>query len=201
MTTPRKTSPRKPYVKPTNAELALRVETVARLLGDRQATKTEVHQYCRDQWGVHWMTANRYMIRARAFLLERAGKTRDVVLAEAVIFNEGLLRSDKATTREKQDARRELNELYAVYPPRRTEISGPEGEPIAIRKEISPVLRDRLQHAFREKIRRDVRREERENRPKPVETTETAETKGHNAPSQVPPSKLQVTPPKRDVLL
>jgi hypothetical protein len=122
---------RKPYVKATNAEIARRVETVARLLGDKQATRTEIHDYCRQNYGVVWQTAERYVRRAQEFLLQRAGKTKEQVFSEAVVFNEGVLRNDKATIRERLIARHELNELFGIYPRRRTEISGSEAAPLA----------------------------------------------------------------------
>lgn len=117
--------------KATNAEIEQRIETVARLIGDKQLTKTEIHTFCKDNFKVHWRTADRYMTLARKFLLKRAGKTIDEVRAEAVIFHEGILRSKASTTKEKQDSRRELNEIFGIYPAKNFRIGDPQGKPLA----------------------------------------------------------------------
>lgn len=120
------------YHKATNTEIRRRIEIVARLIGEKQATKTEIHVACREQFNVHWRSADRYMVLARQFLLERHNKTREEVRSEAVSFNEGILRSDKTTIREKQEARRELNAIFGIYAPRQHQISTPPGQPAQI---------------------------------------------------------------------
>lgn len=117
------------YRKTTNAEIKLRVEQVARLIGEKQLTKTEIHSFCHDAFHVHWRTADRYVARAREFMLEREQKTVAVVRAEAVVFNEGVLRSKTTTTKEKQDARRELNAIFGIYPARQHQITTPPNQP------------------------------------------------------------------------
>ena len=138
MTKPKATVPpvirkgqKRPYRKATNAEIQSRIEYIARALGDKQLTKFEIHKLADDKWGVHWKTAEIYMGHARKFLLERSGKTREIVTAEAVVFNEGILRSSTTSTKEKQDARREINELFGIYPPRSFRVGDPNGKPLA----------------------------------------------------------------------
>lgn len=207
----------KPYVKPTNAELAKRVETVARLLGDRMATKTEVHEYCRQHYSAHWRTADRYVVRARDFLLQRAGKTKEQVLGEAVTFYEDVLRAEQrrvivkegeeprvtgTTVGEKLVARDKLNELYAIYPPKRSEITGADGAPMQVNTTVplSPQMRERLHNAWREKIRRECRREfKAEAAARAAAAAPKAEIKPSPSPAVEPVEPVE--PPKGDVLV
>jgi hypothetical protein len=195
----------KPYVKPTNAELARRIETVARLLGDKQATRTEIHDYCARNYGVVWQTAETYTRRAREFLLQRAGKTKDTVLGEAVVFYEGVLRAEQrrvivkeggeprvtgTTVGEKLVARDKLNELFGIYPPRRAEVSGPEGAPVqvAATAPMSAQLIERLRYAYKEKVKRDVRRELREEARAKAEAAKAAAAATDPNPTPAPSS-------------
>lgn len=70
------------------------------------------------------------MARAKLRLLEWSRKTREDATAEAVAFNESILRSASSSTREKQDAQRELNEIFGIYSPKNFRVGDPNGKPI-----------------------------------------------------------------------
>jgi len=77
---------------------------------------------------------------------------------------------------------RPVFELYAVYPPKRTEISGPQGGPI-LQANVSPEMVERLRVAYREKVRREVRRELRDEVRAEAEAAKAAEPKPESQPA------------------
>lgn len=108
-----------------------RTEEVGRWMAMRW-TKTRIHQEAKERWGVHWNTANRYMVRARKLALKALKTSKEEHLADAIAFNEAVLSSPDADWRAKLDANKDKSELIGLYPPKntRTELSGPDGKPL-----------------------------------------------------------------------
>ncbi len=69
--------------KTTKLEVKFRVDSCYKLLSEAQS-RTQIIQYCSDEWGVCSRQAEVYIARAREQLLKDAEMTRPAWLAEAL---------------------------------------------------------------------------------------------------------------------
>lgn len=136
--------PRKPYRKPTVREYNERVDFVGQCLG-KLLTRTQIHRACEEKWGVDWRTTDRYVRRAKTDLQARCkmDKAEAREMGMTVILD--CLKSPNAAIRLRAEER--LAMITGYEPPRRSEISGPEGGPVAVAEKVVilelPALDDR----------------------------------------------------------
>ena len=135
----------KPYRKPTAQVLAERIDAVANMMA-RLCTRSQIHKYAVQQgWGIHWNSVDRYMVRARKLLAERSQMTKEQ--ARGICLNVLLGVINTGSPRERIAAEARLAEIFGINAPARSEISGPEGAPIAVAEKVVilelPALDDR----------------------------------------------------------
>jgi hypothetical protein len=138
----------KPYVKATNAVIEQRVEEVAFLLA-RGASKTQMHETIGVKHNLHWRTVDVYIVRARKLLRDRSNRSREDVRGDAVAFYQSVLLSAKTTTVEKIKAQTRLDEIFGIDAPQRTELSGPEGQPMKLETESTGLNMDHIDAMLR----------------------------------------------------
>jgi len=124
-----------PYHKSTLAETDERIE-LARTLLSNGATRYTLHKAMREQYGVVWQTAERYMRRARELLLLEAGKDKAEARSDAIGFYTRQLMNVEASVMERIKARTRLDEIFGIDAPRRQEVSGPEGGHIKVEHKV-----------------------------------------------------------------
>lgn len=150
--------PRKKAIKPTAREHAERVDFVGQCLG-KLLTRTQIHRACEEKWGVHWRSADRYMVRAKELLRERCRMPKDEARELGLTVILDCLKSPNASIRLRAEER--LAMITGYEPPRRSEITGADGGPVAVAEKVVilelPALDDRP--AQDEKAVADWRRE------------------------------------------
>lgn len=115
--------------KPTNNELNARIARVADLLS-HGLTRTQVHEACKQEWGVGWRTSERYMARAREFLVFETKMDRTEHVAMAYQYYASILRSPRAEIREKLIARERMDKLLGLEVPFRAEVNHTAIDPV-----------------------------------------------------------------------
>lgn len=124
----------KPYRKPTAQVLAERIDAVANMMA-RLCTRSQIHKYAVQQgWEIHWNSVDRYMVRARKLLAERSQMTKEQ--ARGICLNVLLGVINTGSPRERIAAEARLAEIFGINAPARSEISGPEGAPIAVAEKV-----------------------------------------------------------------
>ncbi len=88
-------------------------------------------------WDLDFRTIDVYISRARVIVEKASDTTRDQARAKAVAFYEQFINSAKGTPRDRIAAQQRLDEIFGIDAPKqvRTELSGPEGGPIATKQE------------------------------------------------------------------
>jgi len=121
--------------KPTNRELADRVDFVARLMA-KGRTKTEIHRATEERYGVGWRTSDRYMARVRDDWGRHARSDVAAVRAESIQVYEEIMRDPKASAQARIKARERIDLLFGADAPKRFEHSGPDGLPIPVAEKV-----------------------------------------------------------------
>lgn len=118
-------------IKPTAKDYGKRVQQCIELLALRR-TRHEIIAAMTAEYGVHWQTVDRYLLRAREVMLERSQRPKRDHIADAFSLYENVIKDPMATRKERLQAQDGLNDLLGLRAPRRTEISGPDEGPIEI---------------------------------------------------------------------
>ena len=125
------TGPGKPSgIKSTDEEIKRMVQQCVELIALRRTKHEIMAAMCR-QYGVSARTAEEYTSRARLLMEERANRPKKDFVQEAIGLYENVIKDAQAPRRERLIAQMGLNELLGLNAPKRAEISGPEGAPIA----------------------------------------------------------------------
>ena len=120
---------KRPFIKGTAAEVQERIESVAQMLV-RQATRGEIHKHVSDKWNKTWRAADTYIGRAKSFLRKQAQMTPEEGRAQGIGILIDVLRIGNVSQR--LAAEKRLGEIIGYDAPRRQELSGPEGAPLAL---------------------------------------------------------------------
>ncbi len=72
------------------------------------------------------------MLRARREAILRSQRTKEDHFAQAIAFNEAVIRSPDAKWSDKLAAHRDNNELLGLYPPKPRALQGADGGPTTI---------------------------------------------------------------------
>jgi hypothetical protein len=131
---------KKPYVKPTAKELRERYDLVAQLLAHK--TKGQIHDYCREQWGVCWRTAETYAARAREAIMAAMDTTKQELRAQSYRFYMGLTLDPAATILDKIRARERIDKLLGLEESSKFEASGPGGKELPTAPQVLLYLPD-----------------------------------------------------------
>lgn len=120
----------------TTAELAIRVDDIFGILltGARTTYVYEWVRTQREEWGVSTRTVDRYIRKAKKLLLAKAESDRDEELGRHKARLEDLY-SRSYLTGDYRGAllvTQERAKLADLYPPKRTELSGPDGGPVRV---------------------------------------------------------------------
>lgn len=118
-------------IKPTAAEHERRVQIVCDLIGQGRKKHEIIHELC-TEFGVHWRTSENYLVRAREVIIKAMGRSKPELRAEAVLFNEQIIRSPDTSTKEKQDSSKQLCELLGLYAPRTVEVDATVSSEITV---------------------------------------------------------------------
>lgn len=108
--------------KSTNKEMEGRVTKVASLMCNG-LLRTQIHELCKREWGVGWRMAERYMARAREMLKSEVSKERADLVAGAVGYYMGVIRTPGVETRDKLKARERLDALLGLDMPSKSEVT------------------------------------------------------------------------------
>ncbi len=119
-----------PGSKPSALQMEQRITEVEMLLslGSR---RTQIHAAMEAKYNIDWRTTDRYMSRARANLVKRSQKPKEEHCLDSFNFYQAIALNSAARPSDRITARKRIDELFGLDAPRRTEISGPEGSPIA----------------------------------------------------------------------
>jgi hypothetical protein len=129
-----------PYRKATNEEIERRIEYCAQLLLN-QKTKTEIHAIMKRRYGLKYLIVDLlYIKRAQKWLRDRAGMSVDQ--ARNLGVNVCLQIIASGNKREQLMAESRLAEIMGYNAPRRAEVTGAGGGPIAIKDETEDLLRE-----------------------------------------------------------
>jgi len=138
------TGPQKPSgIKSTAKQVTSRVRETADLIcsGYRRC---QIHETICGKYGVSWRTAEEYSSRAREMLIEESGKPFAEHRAEVFGKYQEILRSKKTPRSEQLAALKGKRDLLGLDPPRRNELSGPDGEVLQITAAIDTDSLERL---------------------------------------------------------
>jgi hypothetical protein len=120
---------KKPYHKPTNHEAEERIEFVAGLIV-QQKRRMEIHRGVIKRWGVHWRTADRYLVHARRYLQKQAQMTSNEAKAVGVNVLLSVFREGKPG--ERVAAERRWSEIFGYSAPTTIRDSRQPGDSISI---------------------------------------------------------------------
>ena len=118
-------------IKPTAAQVQQRIQQCIELLALRR-TRSEITDHLCKLHGISWQTVSNYLGRARKLMLERSQRPKHDHIADAFALYENVIKDSSATKKERLAAQMGLNDLLGLNAPKRAEISGPEGAPIAV---------------------------------------------------------------------
>jgi len=144
---------RRPFVKPTQAQVEERVVEVENLLRAGPILKSTIIAHVKKKFNVEWRTAEEYLARARARLLLRLDQKKSEHRAESLAFYEGAILDSQATVGEKIRARERIDKLLALelQHPVRIEHSGSISTGVSV-EEL------RLDLATRKRLLESIRR-------------------------------------------
>jgi hypothetical protein len=149
--------------KSTNEEIEKRVRVVADMIAVKHLPDGLIRKALFDQFGIGWRQADRYMSRARKYILERTGRDKDEHVAQAYTFYESIMRDPEASRGEKMAAQRDIRQLLGLDAPLKVASTTPDGD--AVTRNINLVvekLPDEDLQVLR-RIRRQVLRMRAEN--------------------------------------
>ena len=127
--------PAKPKVgwgrKPSNRIIAERVAECVRLLSARQNLhQCELRRIFTEKWHCHWITVDRYVIRARETMLERLRRSKEEFRCESLATYERIANDPNARPSERVAACKAKDELLGLKEPNRVSLEGYGGGPI-----------------------------------------------------------------------
>jgi hypothetical protein len=114
----------KKFAKATEAEQEHRIQHVERLLRTGPLLKHELRQEIKKKFNIEWRQAEEYITRARSRLLLHVQKLKEEHRADSVAWWEGNLLDTKASRLEKQNARKQIDDLLGLRQPTQIEHSG-----------------------------------------------------------------------------
>jgi len=117
-------------IKPAAAELTKRIHQVADLLCAGYKSG-EIAAAMNAQFKVSARTTESYLSRAKALILEEVGRPKDEHRAESFGYYQKMSHDKEAPASVRLHARELIGDLLGLDAPKRAEISGPEGAPIA----------------------------------------------------------------------
>ena len=118
--------------RPKDAVIKERIAEMIGLLARSPAVHiSALHAVFCAKWNCHYLTVNRMLIRARREMTERLHRSKEVFRVESLAFYEAIAVDPNATAGEKIRARERVDRLFGLDAPMKTEVSGPEGGPIA----------------------------------------------------------------------
>lgn len=127
-------------IRPTEDQYQARIDLCVTLLGGRyhkSQIKEAVRQFVKQQMGAAYdertLTARsveEYLARARRQMADTCTQKLVENTENATAFYENVIRSDKASWREKIEAQKQLDLIQGLHAPKRTEITGGGGAPL-----------------------------------------------------------------------
>jgi hypothetical protein len=121
-------------IKPSVVELTQRVQQVANLLCDGYKNG-EIAEKMHKDFKVSSRTTETYISRAKALILEEVGRPKDEHRAESFGYYQKMSHDKEAPASVRLHARELIGDLLGLDAPKRAEISGPDGGPIATKEE------------------------------------------------------------------
>lgn len=100
--------------------------------------RAHLHKEFMKRWGCSWRTVDRIVSRARTELAARLGRPREAFRCDSLNFYEAKTQDPKASVGDQIRARQRIDELLGLDAPRRSEISGPDGEALQIQAQVDP---------------------------------------------------------------
>ena len=127
-----KGTPRAPRA--THRERDTRISLVRKLISARM-TNGEIKRAMATQFGLSPRTAEGYISRARAEIMEDLGRSREDHQADAYTFYCAVVGNREASNRDKIKAQERIDKLLGLESPAKIsqELTGPGGEPLTIR--------------------------------------------------------------------
>lgn len=125
-----------PFRKGTDKQIEERTEYIAVLLRNG-TTKMEIHRKMKRRYSLHWRTIDDYIARGKKWLMARTSLTTEQAKSKGL---DRLLRIvETGNNSEAIRAETRIAEIFGYNAPRRTELTGAGGGPIAT-KEEGPAL-------------------------------------------------------------
>lgn len=113
-------------------------EAVAVIANDPSIQRCALHKRFLNKWRCKWRTVDRIVARARAELLVRLGRSKETFRSESLAFYEAKARDKEASVSDQIRARERIDKLLGLDAPTRSELSGPDGEPVEISAQLDP---------------------------------------------------------------
>ena len=125
------TKPRKPYVKPTQADIDERVEYVLEMMIAGKA-KGVIVKTGKEKWDVSTRTIESYISRAQGKMVEASNKPKEVLRKEAISVYQAIIDNKESRAIDVIKAQERIDKLHGLeqHPNQRVEISGPDGGPV-----------------------------------------------------------------------
>lgn len=115
------------FRKATKGEMRFRVERVAQMIAAGN-TKGEVKRFLKQQYGLGFRTAERYMRLARESLVEAISIPKEDLVAQSYGFYMGVVSSTDAELKEKLSARAAADKLLGLPAPIKVAPTTPDGK-------------------------------------------------------------------------
>lgn len=110
-----------------------RVTEAVIILSNRPTVqRSQLHKELTARWQCHWKTVDRIVGRARAELIKRLERSKEIFRSESLAFYEALCVDPKASVADKTRARQRIDDLLGLDAPKRSELSGVNGGPLDV---------------------------------------------------------------------
>ena len=119
--------PGSPGKKATQAEVGIRIATVAKLIARRLSTN-RVRGFIIAEFNLSRRMANTYIARARQYLIAQSKKSCDSFVSEAVGFYEEILRDPNSKLADRMEAQAALRQMLGLDQPMKIAPTTPDGE-------------------------------------------------------------------------
>lgn len=128
---------RRPFRKSTNAEMQRRIEWLALKISIQpNLHEGDLRALCRAEYGVHWLTAKEYIIRAKALIQDRAKITREQ--AKCIGVNALLDMIQNETGAQRVAALRLWVDVFGLAAHTQMRVGDPQGN--SIKPAVAPVV-------------------------------------------------------------
>jgi len=104
-----------------------RIERVAYMLV-RRFKKSQIKKYAKEQWGVGFRQVENYIRNARQWMMERADKSKDEFVAEALATYESIINNTEATNMDISQSQDAICRLLGLNAPAKVAPTTPDGE-------------------------------------------------------------------------